>query len=50
MSTYNVGFYEEIWKIILNLSRNTHLICSTAGSCISFVVSLTVVKQLVPPG
>ena len=32
MSTHNIGFYEEISKIILNyhpISSNTHLICSS---------------------
>ena len=31
MSTHNIGFYEEISKIIFELSSNTHLI-SSAGS------------------
>ena len=28
MSTHNIGFYEEISKIILELSSNMHLISS----------------------
>ena len=28
MSTHNIGFYEEIRKIIFELSSNTHLISS----------------------
>ena len=28
MSTHNIGFYEEINKIIFELSSNTHLISS----------------------
>ena len=30
MSTHNIGFYEEISKIIPKLSSNMHLISSTA--------------------
>ena len=30
MSTHNIGFYEEISKIITYLSSNTHLISSAA--------------------
>ena len=29
MSTHNICFYGELTKIILELSPNTHLICST---------------------
>ena len=29
MSTHNIGFYEEISKIVPNLSSNTHLISSS---------------------
>ena len=32
MSTHNIGFYEEISKIIPNLSLNTHLISSSASA------------------
>ena len=32
MSTRNIGFYEEISKIIFELSSNTHLISSAAGA------------------
>ena len=28
MSTHNIGFYEELTKIIFELSSNTHLISS----------------------
>ena len=31
MSTHNIGFYEEMAKIIFQLSSNTHLICSSEG-------------------
>ena len=29
MSAHNIGFYEEMAKIIFQLSSNTHLICSS---------------------
>ena len=29
MSTHNIGFYEKITKIIVQLSSNTHLISSS---------------------
>ena len=29
MSTHNIGFYEDLTKIIFELSSNTHLISST---------------------
>ena len=29
MSTYNIGFYEDLTKIIFKLSSNTHLISSS---------------------
>ena len=28
MSTHNIGFYEDLTKIIVELSSNTHLISS----------------------
>ena len=31
MSTHNIGFHEEISKIIFQLSSNTHFISSSAG-------------------
>ena len=31
MSTHNVGFYEDLTKIIFELSSNTHLISSAVG-------------------
>ena len=30
MSTHNIGFYEDLKKIIFELSSNTHLISSSA--------------------
>ena len=38
MNTHNVCFYEELVKIILQLSPNTHLICSTE-TCFSLHIS-----------
>ena len=32
MSTHNIGFYEDLTKIIFELSSNTHLI-SSADCC-----------------
>ena len=32
MSTHNIGFYEDLTKIIFELSSNMHLI-SSAGLC-----------------
>ena len=29
MSTHNIGFYEDLTKIIIELSSNTHLISSS---------------------
>ena len=34
MSTHNIGFYEDLTKIIFELSSNTHLI-SSAGAVLS---------------
>ena len=31
MSTHNIGFNEEMRKIIFQLSSNMHLICSSGG-------------------
>ena len=41
MSTHNIGFYEDLTKIIFELSSNTHLI-SSAGppSCLLVRVKL----------
>ena len=32
MSTHNIGFYEDLTKIIFELSSNTHLISSAVVS------------------
>ena len=29
MSTHDIGFYDEMGKIILQLSSNTHFVCSS---------------------
>ena len=34
MSTHNIGFYEDLAKIIFELSSNTHLIFSAEESCL----------------
>ena len=41
MSTHNIGFYEDLTKIIFKLSSNTHLI-SSAGFCPLEVGHLTI--------
>ena len=33
MSTHNIGFYEDLKKIIFQLSSNTHLISSSEHEC-----------------
>ena len=40
MSTHNIGFYEEISKIITKLSSNTHLISSAGIAYCSFIVKV----------
>ena len=42
MSTHNIGFYEDLTKIIFELSSNTHLISSADVSwqCYVYVVIL----------
>ena len=34
MSTHNIGFNEDVTKIIFEISSNTHLISSTVASCL----------------
>ena len=36
MSTHNIGFYEDLTKIIFELSSNTHLISSAGCLVFSF--------------
>ena len=39
MSTHNIGFYEDLTKIIFELSSNTHLISSASTStCIHAIL------------
>ena len=38
MSTHNIGFYEDLTKIIFQLSSNTHLISSPEMSHVSSLV------------
>ena len=43
MSTHNIDFYEDLTKIIFELSSNTHLISSAAiglNCCISFLFGI----------
>ena len=40
MSTHNIGFYEDLTKIIFELSSNTHLIISAeSDSCLLCLLS-----------
>ena len=34
MSTHNIGFYEDLTKIIFELSSNTHLIFVSCQTCL----------------
>ena len=47
MSTHNIGFYEEIRKIITyhQISSNTHLI-SSAGFLHAYIVSVAGIESL----
>ena len=38
MSTHNIGFYEDLTKIIFELSSNTHLISSAVHICTPDIV------------
>ena len=42
MSTHNIGFYEDLTKIIFHLSSNTHRISSSATllACVSQWVNI----------
>ena len=46
MSTHNIGFYEDLTKIIFELSSNMHLISSAVQP--SAVVSLVVRVRVSP--
>ena len=39
MSTHNIGFYEDLTKIIFELSSNTHLISSADFKIVNSKVS-----------
>ena len=43
MSTHNIGFYEDLTKIIFELSSNTHLISNTDVCSKSLRTSLPMV-------
>ena len=38
MSTHNIGFYEDLPKIIFQLSSNTHLISSSVNDGLQLMV------------
>ena len=38
MSTHNIGFYEEMMKIIFQISSNAHFICSSETTLLIFSV------------
>ena len=40
MSTHNIGFYEDLTKIIFELSSNTHLISSADISMVSLASNM----------
>ena len=42
MSTHNIGFYEDLTKIIFELSSNTHLISSADSSYFSKTIQINV--------
>ena len=42
MSTHNIGFCEEITKIVFQLSSDTHFICSSVSLIIHWVVLISV--------
>ena len=39
MNTHNIGFYEDLTKIIFELSSNTHLISSAGTYNVPYVLS-----------
>ena len=48
MSTHNKGFYEDLTKIIIELSSNTHLISSAAvASFLKFLGEIWALSILV---
>ena len=40
MSTHNIGFYEDLSKIIFNLSSNMHIISSSANRSIKMKICM----------
>ena len=46
MSTHNIGFYEDLTKIIFDLSSNTHLISSAVKLTLLNINSYAQVKEL----
>ena len=41
MSTHNIGFYEDLTKIIFELSSNTHLISSAVNNLVIYFEPLS---------
>ena len=48
MSTHDIGFYEDLTKIIFELSSNTHLISSADSNDIGFAWPSTQWHQSLP--
>ena len=44
MSTHNIGFYEDLTKIIFELSSNTHLISSAEFIILLYELKLFLIK------
>ena len=47
MSMHNIGFYEDLTKIIFQLSSNTHLISSVHVQCLSADTFLYIINEIV---
>ena len=45
MSTQNIGFYEDLTKIIFELSSNTHLISSAAFYTTNVIINMFKLSQ-----
>ena len=46
MSTHNIGFYEDLTKIIFQLSSNTHLISSSGYIQKRLLIKINMLSQL----
>ena len=45
MSTHNIGFYEDLTKLIFELSSNTHIISSVARQNNLSIFYIQILKQ-----